>query len=430
MNVGSFCGSGGHGGSRGGKGSPLDEIVEDVAADHAVAGWRCVLCTSVCRTISGMRRHAKVHGYTFRVAGGRQRWKRLPPPLRREVLAKMRVSQGRPEDRQRLMAKHFGRRTSSSSHDRRRESVHGHVLRTVTGEVPIRRRSDVLPRDGDRSCRKERAMGPGSGRSLSPPRLLKRRSSSSPRVVLERMDLCRMLSQGRTSAADKSAEETDAGDEKSATVNARRLFLLRALRVVDTGNAATGGRRAADSEDDDVPGPADCRSPFEEDAGASYSASTVASPGPDVGGDDGNREAADAAVPVHASFSPRVARVLSPIPSLFSVTPSMPSSLDVSFSEELAISTLVELATSSLPLSSTNMEVDAYVRPSSTTALDWPEFARRMLDGPEGDRLYFNRLLRGVVGAADLSEQCRGAILDACFALVQEARARFPSSTK
>jgi hypothetical protein len=58
------------GGCRGRNGSNPDEIIAEVAPDHAVAGWRCMLCTSVCLAISGIRRHAKLHGYAFRVAGG------------------------------------------------------------------------------------------------------------------------------------------------------------------------------------------------------------------------------------------------------------------------------------------------------------------------------------------------------------------------
>lgn len=224
---------------------------------------------------------------------------------------------------------------------------------------------------------------------------------------------------------DEDVGRTDAAEGKSSTVIVRRPLQLRAMHAVNADDVVADSRRVVRSDDVDVMGPVGHRSPSARDVVASRSASSVASSETDVVRYDGDVVAAGAADPVAAalaSFSPLVALGLSPMPSKLSVTPSVFSSLDVSFTEEMAVSTLVDLC-------SVNVESVDCIQSSSVPTLDWTEFARRMLDNPREDWSYYDQMLRDVVGAEDLSARCRGVVLDACLALVREARARHSCPT-
>jgi hypothetical protein len=139
-----------------------------------------------------------VHGYAFKLANRYQRWRRLPSFERCEVLAKIRVSQGRFEDRQRLTETHLGHHPSTPMPrsqcylagpervlrviSKQSTSSEEWKSRTVCGRAVIQTGSHA------RSRHRIRTPTPDSSRYSTPLCSLKSRRVSSPRVVMTRVD--------------------------------------------------------------------------------------------------------------------------------------------------------------------------------------------------------------------------------------------------
>jgi hypothetical protein len=143
-------------------------------------------------------------------------------------------------------------------------------------------------------------------------------------------------------------------------------------------------------------------------------------------------DVADASSAALASFAPQgthvfSTRCLSPFLNQSSVTPSAFPNLEVSFSEEIGVSALIELVSfPSLPDVADVMIKNSSPPLSSRTALDWSEFTRGLFVHMGEDPWRYEQLLDDVVGVASLPGSSRRMVLDACLALQQEVCARFP----
>lgn len=373
------------GGGRGGDREPPHEVVEPIDPDHATAGWRCVLCASICLSISGMRRHAKVHGYSFKVAGGHQRWRRLPSPKRCEVLAKIRVNQGRAKDRRRLFETHFGCRPPSSGSRyqvSKSRFSHSSVCRRMSPTASTSRFADGQREDGARSGNwarlRRRLRTPEGDQSPKPSCSPKRRKVRSPRLVLTPVDAgsnSSRLPQRRESSTGP-AETDDAAHvslESPSSSPARPLW-VRSLSAVPAKTLVEKGQSSMSCVMRD-----------------SVEASTAIS--------IGSREQMPSLTPSSGTLS-------------------MVSELDVSFSEDVGLSTLIELVSCSPIEDSAPM--------SQRSQPDWFDFSRKFLSHSGENQHQYQRPLDTVFGAGSPSEGSRCMVLEACSALLYEVCMRFP----